>query len=274
MLPDYELFDSGGEMKLERFGSKLIARPSSLAIWKKHKTQDDWRKADATFNPERGWQFRSGAFERWQIEFLGARFELLLQKSGQIGIFPDHLLYAQDLLQAQNGLSNARVLNLFAYTGVASVLAAQRGAALTHVDLSKSACTWCKRNLELNQLKHVRLICDDALKFAARERKRGALYDIVISDPPSFGRISKSKSWKLEEIVVPHLQDLFAILAPGGTLFFTSHHALLEAQVMANIISDLAPAAARVKPQALYISESGSARKLPAGHLVVCETLG
>lgn len=270
----YQLLDSGDELKLERFGQKLIARPSSLAIWKRRSKA--WQEADATFEPTHGWKFKAEKFETWQARFGSIDLELRLQQNGQVGVFPDHWLYAHALLNHLKGLSGRRsnslkVLNLFAYTGLASLLCAKAGAEVCHVDLSKTAVSWCQRNLELNTLKGVRLICDDALKFTAREVKRSAKYDVVISDPPSFGRLSKTKSWKLEEIIHSHLLDCFTILNNSGLLLFSSHHAALEAQVLANIISDLAPHNAVLQAQPIFIPEQTGIRKMPAGHLVICK---
>ncbi len=273
----YALIDSGAGQKLERFGDRMIARPSSLAIWKKRRPEE-WRYAQATFDPDQGWRYSGKRFDDWQVTFGSTKIELRLQSNGQVGLFPDHLTYLDLLTSAYlRAPDTCKVLNLFAFTGFASVFLRQLGASVCHVDLSETAIGWAKRNFEINGYVNdskIRLIADDALTFLKRERKRGNHYSLILCDPPSFGRISKAKSWKIEEIVSQVLEDLLAVLEPeNSALFFSGHHSALGPEVLSNLISDFSRGSDSVSATGLFIPEELTegkliARKLPAGHLV------
>lgn len=271
----YALLDSGDGEKLERFGPLTIRRPSSLAIWRK-RAPKLWQKADLEFRPGTGW---NRALTQWQIQIDDVKIELRPQKNGQVGIFPDHLLYLDDLLKAaKQHTQPVRVLNLFAFTGMATVFLRKLGASVCHVDLAKHAIAWASHNLEINDLqatggKHTRLISDDAIKFLSREVKRDNRYEIVLIDPPSFGRTGKNKSWKLEEVIYELLRDCLMVLSKRGALFFTCHHSAFESQVLANIARDIFSSSEwSIDARDLHIPELNSPRKLPAGHLVICRS--
>ena len=271
----YALLDSGAEFKLERFGPKLIARPSSLALWQK-RLPPRWKEADAVFDPDRGWKFRGTRFEAWSMRCGEAQLELRLQNNGQVGIFPDHLAYLESLKKFAARLpTGARALNLYAYTGLATCTLAALGISVTHVDLSKTALSWAKRNLELSQVASdaVRLIPEDAIKFVERELRRGSKYDIIIADPPSFGRISKTQSWKLEEHIVNLMGSLVELCTPKEALLcITCHHSAFDQHVLYNLLAD--STGKRMKAATaldLAIPEVDSQRSLPAGHCVLAE---
>lgn len=273
---DYALLDSGQGEKLERFGDKVLARPSSLAIWKKRRESRVWDSAHARFLPSSGWKFRGHPFNAWILGLGEIQLELRLQNNGQVGIFPDHATYLEDLLAQVRRLRKSgelRVLNLFAYTGMATAILASRGAAVCHVDLSKQALSWAARNVELNQgaaTPAVRLICEDALEFVRRELRRKSSYDIVIADPPSFGRITKRKSWKFEDIAQSLIDSCLGLLRPAqGAFFLTCHHSALGPEVLANLLSDAAPKGAEISARSLFIAEKDTPRQLPAGHLAM-----
>jgi len=273
-IPNYTLLDSGDGERLERFGSTTLVRPSSLALWRKARPKELWQQAQAHYVPKSGWKFNAKPFESWQLDLNLFKLELRLQKNGQVGFFPDHALYWTHLdsafKRAAQAMKTPRVLNLFAYTGFASTFFGQAGAAVCHVDLSEQALGWAKRNFEINKLRDLRVIADDALKFADREVKRGSKYEIIISDPPSFGRISKTKSWKIEEVIHSHLKSLFALLADNGTLFFSCHDSSLDAVVLSNLIRDFAPKNSEIKGLSLNIPEEQGLRLMPAGQIVIC----
>ncbi len=276
----YSLVDSGAGHKLERFGSRLISRPSSLALWRKSKSQEIWSKADAHYSPEKGWKFSNRPFESWSFDCSGIQFELRLQKNGQVGVFPDHFSYLDELRSCSAGLrakqtAPIRALNLFAYTGLATLALASTGGSVCHIDLSDQVLTWTKRNISLNpniSSNQVRLIPEDAFKFAEREAKRKSQYDILIADPPSFGRTSKTKSWKLEEVIHPFLKNCLQILNPTQhVLFLSCHHAALGPEVLANLIRDYFPKNSIIS-RSLGLTEEQTKRVLPAGHLVISST--
>ena len=275
---NYSLLDSGEGEKLERFGEVTLARPSSLAIWRKRKEPRTWAQAHAFYRPSEGWRFKHKPFDSWIFPAGPVRLELRLQKNGQVGVFPDHALYLQDLLSQARRLSRPeggrlRVLNLFAYTGMASALLAVQGAQVCHVDLSKQALSWAARNIELNlgeSAPAARLICEDALQFVHRELRRKNCYDIVLADPPSFGRISKSKSWKFEEIAAGLISSCLQLIrGPHGAFFLTCHHSALGSEVLGNLLSDAAPKDASVSCSSLFLKEQDTERRLPAGHLAM-----
>jgi 23S rRNA (cytosine1962-C5)-methyltransferase len=169
-----------------------------------------------------------------------------------------------------------KVLNLFAFTGLASIFCAQRNALVCHVDISKQALDWASKNLELNAIprEQVRLIADDAIKFLEREVKRGNKYDVVIADPPTFSRVAKGKSWDLDQIVAPLLRDCLAVLdSTQGALLFSSHHHALPPEVVNNVIADYRPdTSGGVEGAYFSLIETETGRQIPAGSLTAYTT--
>lgn len=271
---DYELIDSGNGEKLERFGEKILRRPSSLCMWQRRKPEQ-WSKADAVFDPDKGWSCPQGGFSNWNIAQDGIRLRLQLQRNGQIGFFPEHLTTLQILseLWERPKLKRLRVLNLFAFTGLATIFCAQQGGTVCHVDISKQALEWAQQNFELNSLRReqLRVICDDAFKFVEREVKRENHYDIIIADPPSFSRIAKGKSWDLDQIAPALIENCLRLFPPsGGALFFSSHHPALVPEVVSNIIADVRnDESAAIEGAHFMLVESETERHLPAGTLTV-----
>lgn len=272
------LIDSGDLAKFERFGSKTLVRPSTLCIWERRDPKA-WGAASAEYLPNDGWRFHGPAFEAWQVSHAGVSYALKLQQNGQIGIFPEHLSYVDRIRTALDTKSSApdgapRMLNLFAYTGLATLAAVAQGAKVTHVDLSKRVLDWTKENLVLNNAPEgsVRLIADDALTFTERELRREASYELIVTDPPSFSRVSKSKTWNIEEVVLPHLRTCLSLLSEHGTLIVTSHHSALNRFALANLLSDLTQGESVViENQDLTIREEQSDRCLPCGSFVALQ---
>lgn len=227
----YRLIDSGlnehgqGE-KLEQYGPYLIIRPEAQALWPKSQTPAFWQKADALFTgdvEEDGmgrWQFPKGALgETWPMALLDTDFYGRFTSFRHVGVFPEQLAHWQ-WMAAQIKAANRplKVLNLFGYTGVASLIAAQHGAQVTHVDASKKAIGWARENQELAQLgdKPIRWICDDAMKFILREERRGKTYDIILTDPPKFGRGPNGEVWHLFDHLPNMLDICRSILSPNA----------------------------------------------------------
>lgn len=278
-IKGYALRDSGNGQRLEQFGDKLLVRPSTLCIWKPRQSKNVWDQADATYNHDKGWKFRAAKFEEWNIESSLWSLRLRTQDNGQVGLFPEHATYMNRLDSVVRALADKlqrepRVLNLFAYTGMASVVCSRAGAHVTHVDLAKKALDWASANFELNRVpaSAIRLIKEDAADFVHREIRREKKYDVIISDPPSFSRIAANKTWQLDEVIVPMLEATIKLLEPElSALFFTCHHAELSGPIAANVLLDLtSQRSALIENTPLAISESGSARSLPAGSLVTC----
>ncbi|HEX8991261.1 MAG TPA: class I SAM-dependent methyltransferase [Anaerolineales bacterium] len=224
---DYELLDTGDGCKLERFGNYVFARPEVQAMWGQGLSSKDWDAADATFQPtneENGghWAFRTREPDRWEMTYtLPDGFPLRLwamPTSGRhLGVFPEAAPH-WDLIVAclqRTRLESPNVLNLFGYTGLATLAAASAGARVTHVDASRKSVAWARENQVLSGLedKPVRWIVDDALKFVEREGRRGARYDGIILDPPKFGRGPKGEVWEAYKSLPRLLQACSAILS-------------------------------------------------------------
>ena len=231
---DYELLDSGDGLKLERFGAYVFVRPEVQAMWRKSLTEKDWDSAHAVFqstNEESGghWLLKKKIPERWEMEYSLAlrkgmraiRFWAMTTPGRHLGVFPEvalHWDFMADSVQRAN--HPVKILNLFGYTGLASLSAAAAGAEVTHVDASKKSVGWARENQVLSELedKPIRWIVDDALKFAQRESRRGSKYDGIILDPPKFGRGPKGEVWEVYKSL-PQLLDACAAILSDHPLF-------------------------------------------------------
>ncbi len=223
---DYALLDSGDGEKLERYGSLTIRRPENQAIWPR-RAGADWEGADAVFTgdtDEEGtgrWRFPKDTLgETWPMRQDGMPYLGRFTSFRHVGVFPEqavHWRFMTDLVEKAG--RPVRVLNLFGYTGLASLLAARAGAEVTHVDASKRAIGWARENAELAGLadKPIRWICEDAVRYAEREVKRGTRYDIVLLDPPKFGRGPKGEVWQIFEDL-PYLLMLMRQLLSADPL--------------------------------------------------------
>ncbi len=230
---DYELLDSGNGQKLERYGSHVLIRPEAEAIWKPAANEQDWQRAEATFQPapeENGghWQYRKPLPEEWQVEYSGMRCLIKLSNSRHVGIFPEQAPQWDFIRGSASIRPGARILNLFGYTGMASLAAAAGGAQVTHVDASKKAVSWAKQNQVLSGLetKPIRWIVDDALKFVQREARRGSLYDGIILDPPKFGRGPKGEVWEFYALLPILLEACRQVLTPNPLFLLITAYAV------------------------------------------------
>ena len=200
---DYVLLDSGNGKTLERFGPYTLIRPEPQVIWKPTLPGKEWAKANARMQEEQKeygghWTSEEGMAKTWVIRYGSLKFQVQLGTSRHIGVFPEQASHWDWISEQISGSAKPpKVLNLFGYTGLATLAAAAAGAEVTHVDSSKHALTWANHNLTLSGLgdKAVRWIAEDAVKFVQREAKRGNRYDGLILDPPKFGRGSEGKVW-------------------------------------------------------------------------------
>lgn len=227
---DYELLDSGGGAKLERFGPYRFVRPEPQAYWSRSLPARDWSAAHGEFVPGReedsgGWQFREPVPPRWEMHSGDIRFFAQATAFRHMGVFPEqavHWDWAAGLIRRAN--RPIQVLNLFGYTGVLSLAAAAAGAKVTHVDASRKIIAWARDNQALSGLadRPIRWLLDDAVKFVRREVRRGSRYDGIVIDPPKFGRGPEGEVWRLDESLPGLLADcgkllsdrpLFAILS-------------------------------------------------------------
>ena len=220
----FRLIDSGNGEKLEQYGPYRIVRPEAQAIWPKSLPDHVWQRVDAVFTGDTDedgmgrWRFpREALGETWPLELLGVDFLGRFTSFRHVGVFPEQLAHwswmKNEIEQAKRPL---KVLNLFGYTGVASLVAAAAGAEVTHVDASKKAIGWARENQALSRLDRapIRWICEDAMKFIQREARRGSRYDIILTDPPKFGRGPNGEVWHLFEHLPLMLDLCREILAP------------------------------------------------------------
>ena len=236
---DYELLDSGDGLKLERYGSYRFVRPEPEAIWKPALSEKVWKQAQAVFRPspeENGghWDYNQPLPKRWQMEYNQLKFWTQTTASRHVGVFPEQAGewdWVRD--QIQTAGRPLHVLNLFGYTGLATLAAAQAGAKVTHVDASRKVVDWAKENLELSGLKDksVRWIVDDALKFVQREARRGSGYDGIILDPPKFGRGPKGEVWEFYKLIPSLLESCRSILSPEPRFIIMTAYAVKTSAV-------------------------------------------
>lgn len=280
---DYELLDSGGGEKLERFGTYVLVRPEPQAIWRKTLPDKDWKRmSHARFVREQkdryrfaeevkgGWTREAGMPESWEIGYqykdLDMRLRLALTSFGHVGIFPEqgsNWNFIFDALQSRRE-GSSKVLNLFAYTGAASVVARRCGADVIHVDASRPGITWANENMTRNGLKDIRWVHEDALKFVRREVRRGNRYQGIIMDPPPYGRGPDGEKWTLQEKLDELLEHANRLLAEEGSFFVLSLYAAgLSALVGYNAVT--AHMAANKPEFGEFYLKSQTGKHLPMG---------
>jgi 23S rRNA (cytosine1962-C5)-methyltransferase len=253
---DYQLLDSGNFEKLERFGEFVLIRPEPQAIWQPVMSNEKWKsQAHAHFTREQtdkfrfsdevkgGWKKLKPIPESWQVNYTSGKIELKLRLAltgfGHVGIFPEqgenwNFIHDTISVWKQPG---ARVLNLFAYTGAASVVAAMAGAEVTHCDASRPGLNWANQNMQSNNLSGIRWVHEDALKFVRREAKRGNKYNGIIMDPPPYGRGPDGEKWTLQEMLDELIGCSRELLTPTNHFFILSMYAAgLSSLVGLNVV--------------------------------------
>ena len=257
---DYELIDSGDYEKLERFGKYIIRRPEPQAVWRKSLPEKEWEDAaDATFKKEKGktsqdgndkgvWVQKNGMPDQWFINYqykeMKLRFRLGLTSFKHVGVFPEQSEnwdFIYDTVRSLN-VSEPKVLNLFAYTGGASIAAKSAGADVTHVDSVKQVITWSRENMDASDLHDIRWIVEDALKFCRREVKRGKKYNGIILDPPAYGRGPDGEKWILEENITEIMSLCSQLLEDSNSFLILNLYSMGFSAVIAdNLIKDYFP---------------------------------
>lgn len=261
------MLDCGGRRKLERFGDQLIIRGEPKAWWAEQMDLGAWREAVAEIGDAGGNWNRSGRPATfWPLRYEGLTFEArLTDGSKHVGIFPEqepHWRWLRERLSQRKGF---RVLNLFGYTGAATLVSAAAGAEVTHVDASKPALSWARHNQALSGLADapIRWILDDAFKFVSREVRRQRVYDAILLDPPSFGRGPKGEIWKVEQQVGPLLQNLRKILSPkNGMVVLTLYNLEASSLMLKGLMEDHFPGG-NLEFGELTLKCTGSNRILP-----------
>lgn len=266
----YELVDSGGEEKLERFGEVLLARPDPQALWPKGRGAE-WQNAAGRFEREgKDGKWTGKLPKEWQIAFGGLQFLIKPTSFKHTGLFPEQLSnwqWGSELIK--NAGREVSVLNVFGYTGGATLAAAQAGAKVTHVDGSKSAVAWARENAKLSGLEEapIRWITEDALTFLKREVSRGTKYDVVVMDPPAFGHGPDGEVWKFDEHFL-QLLDLVQKLLSEKPLFVLVNGYAAGYSPLAfayNLDSFVQKFGGSIEYGDLAIAESEGERVLPAG---------
>ncbi len=299
---DYELLDSGDGEKLERWGRQITLRPEPQAVWHKSFPEGEWeRRATAVFrrqgqSEEQGkWNIAKDSPEQWTIEYkLGIRnyelgietgsaqqkqvkdsacrlvFRLGLTSFKHVGLFPEQAANWEWIFDKVRKRVDAKltakpnVLNLFAYTGGASLVAAQAGAEVVHVDSVRAVVGWAKQNAVLTEVDGIHWITEDASKFTAREVRRGRLYDGIILDPPAYGRGAEGEKWILERDIAPLLANCARILKPDGFVVLNLYSMGLSALVAGTLVHQIFGAFREEQFGELYV-EDRAQKRLPLG---------
>lgn len=270
---DYELIDSGLGEKLERYGNVVVRRPDPQALWPKTCADVEWDAAHATFTRDErnaAWNIKKGVPERWKINYGGLTFWIKPTSFKHTGLFPEQASNWAWIAECIRGANRpVSVLNLFGYTGGATIAAAAAGAEVCHVDGSKTVVSWARENATASGLadKPIRWILDDARSFVKREIKRGKKYDAIIMDPPAFGHGANKEVWKIENDLLELLQDARAVMSDNPLFFLVNGYASgYSAIAYENNLRGLFDGAGgEFEIGELTITESKGARLLPAG---------
>lgn len=284
-FPDFELLDSGRGYRLERWGAFKLARPDPQAIWQPHLPNSEWAKADAKFDGR--WMEKHQIAQPWIVKWplplkpgeaktgdWNLKLYARLTAFKHTGIFAEQAANWEWLASfpplVRGGLGRGsgtpttndqrpRILNLFGYTGAATVLLAKLGCFVTHVDASKPAIAWAKENQVLNQLPEdsIRWILDDAAKFVKRELKRGVKYDGILMDPPAFGHSPTGKTWKFNEDFPKLLADCVELLSPRNSFLLVNAYATnASALSLQNVMEDILPKTGNLETGELCLKQA------------------
>ncbi|WP_257666209.1 class I SAM-dependent methyltransferase [Parapedobacter tibetensis] len=274
---DYELIDCGDFEKLERFGNVVLIRPEPQAIWPKALPESEWNKRhDIRF---KGRSATSGDWlkknpkipDRWHISYKNAditiKLRLGLTAFKHVGVFPEQAVNWDFISNTIKSFKtpSPKVLNLFAYTGGASLVAKAAGADTTHIDSIKQVVTWANENQELSGLSGIRWVVEDALKFVKRELKRGNIYQGIILDPPAYGHGPKGEKWKLEDHIAEMMRDVVQLLDPSEHFLILNTYSLgFSSVIVENLVKTFLPQVPNLETGELYLQATAGS-KLPLG---------
>jgi 23S rRNA (cytosine1962-C5)-methyltransferase len=274
---DYELIDCGAFEKLERFGQFITIRPEPQAVWDKKLSEKEWeRSAHVRFVPKSSsageWKKLKQIPDRWNINYkIGnttshISFRLALTSFKHVGVFPEQAVNWEYIYEAISTIKNGtevkpRFLNLFAYTGGASLAAKAAGADVTHVDSIKQVVTWASENMKLASLDNIRWVVEDALKFVKREEKRGNKYNGIILDPPAYGHGPSGEKWKLEDNINEMVKGVLNLLDEKHFLVLNAYSLGFSSLIIENLLKE--KAGKNLETGELYLQGTGN--KLPLG---------
>lgn len=275
---NYELIDSGGFEKLEQFGAFVVRRPEPQAVWRKSLSEEFWAsKAHAYFSKEKGssergvWEVKKGVPDKWFMPYksdtLDLNFKISLSSFKHVGIFPEQASNWEFLAKNIPLLKTPKpkILNLFAYTGGASLACKQVGADVTHVDSVKPVLSWARENMEVSKLDNIRWMAEDALKFVKREARRGNFYQGILLDPPAYGRGPEGEKWVLEEQIDDMLRSVKEILDPKEHILLTNVYSLgFSTLVVENLMKGIFNVPETAESGEIYLNDEYD-KKLPLG---------
>ena len=281
-INDYELIDCGEGEKLERFGRFVVRRPEPQAIWRKSLGDREWLRADASFlrdakskSEERGeWRLKPEMPSRWIVGYdyrdMHLLMRLALTSFKHVGIFPEqaanwNFIYDSVGELRRKGIERPKVLNLFAYTGGATLAACAAGAETTHVDSVKQVVTWAKENMVQSSMDGVRWIVDDAMKFVQREVRRGNRYHGIILDPPAYGRGANGEKWVLEENICEMLECCASLLAERDAFLVFNLYSMGLSSMLARTAVHQAFGAPQMEQMGELYFEDRSHKQIPFG---------
>lgn len=262
----YQLLDSGEGERLEKFGKYVLRRPDPQIIWKRILKNEEWEKADAVFTGD--WDAKHIPSE-WIVEWEGLKLQLKLTPFKHTGVFPEQMsqwIWLREKCSEKS--AQMSVLNLFGYTGVASLVAAAAGANVVHVDASRSTIGWARKNQELSGLKDkpIRWILDDAVKFVEREGRRGNKYDGIIMDPPVYGHGPDGEVWQFNKSLPVLLEALAKIISDDPKFVIINAYAIsTSAFTLGNVLYDLMGDRGKIETGEHLVKQEGSDRILSTG---------
>ena len=241
---DYEILDMANGEKLERWGNITLIRPDPQIIWKEKSFPEKWKNANAKYNRSNtgggNWNFIKPLPKSWQIKYKDLTFNIKPMGFKHTGIFPEQAVNWDWMMnKIRNSNREIKVLNLFAYTGGASVACLKAGASVCHVDSSKGMCEWAKENVASSGLRErpIRFLIDDVVKFVNREIRRGNKYDGIIMDPPSYGRGANGEVWKFEENIADLVELCMNVLSDKPLFFLINSYTTgISSQVLENLL--------------------------------------
>ncbi len=241
---EYEIIDMANGEKLERWGNFILVRPDPQIIWKNKSFPNEWKKANAKYTRSNtgggGWDYQKRLPESWQVKYKNLTFNIKPMGFKHTGLFPEQAVNWDWMInKIKNSGREIKVLNLFAYTGGATVACLSAGASVCHVDSSKGMTTWAKENVESSGLRNrpVRFIIDDVIKFVQREIRRGNKYDAIVMDPPSYGRGKNGEVWQFENNISDLVELCIQILSDNPLFFLINSYTTgISSKVLENLL--------------------------------------
>lgn len=241
---DYEILDMANGEKLERWGNYILQRPDPQIVWQDKSFKDKWKNVDAVYHRSKKgggyWENINDIKASWQVKYKDLTFNIKQMGFKHTGLFPEQAVNWDYMIdKIKNSNRKIKVLNLFAYTGGATVACAYAGADVVHVDSSRGMVSWAKENIESSNLtdRYVRFIVDDCIKFVKREIRRGNKYDAIVMDPPSFGRGANGEVWNIEESLYPLIKLCMEVLSDNPLFFLINSYTTgMSPKVLENIL--------------------------------------